>query len=315
MADTRQKTDSVIPAEVRELIEESQKIHGWIDRLDAHASDARPEVFEKVRADYRKRLDGVTDQLAEHRAQLVDTLESRRSEVEALRKDRDRHAAELEEVRLRHAVGEFDDDAFEKRSGKIESSLDDLDQLLADEDRTVSELAEIIGMISSAGAAAGSAAEAAPGRVKAAAIEAPGDGAGEKPAAEADTAADGSPEEVGESETVAESETGVVGDESAEPAAGSAVEGTGVAAEDADVAAEDAGAVAGQQTPALPGTGAAGKAKKPPEKVTLEAEDDAEGGDYLDELEFLESLSLSEADRFDAVSAMLDEDEGNAGSD
>lgn len=40
-----------------------------------------------------------------------------------------------------------------------------------------------------------------------------------------------------------------------------------------------------------------------------EAVDDA-AADYLDELEFLESLSLDETDRFDAVSAMLDEEKG-----
>jgi hypothetical protein len=312
MADTRQKTDSVIPAEVRELIEESQKIHGWIDKLDAHASDARPEVFEKVRADYRKRLDGVNGQLTEHRVQLVDTLESRRSEVEALREDRDGHAAELEEVRLRHAVGEFDDGAFEKRSGKIQSSLDDLDQLLADEDRTVSELAEIIAMISSAGTA-GAVADAASGGKAAEAVGIAAPEADES--GEADTASGGSPEEAVDREPAAES-ADAAGDDAPAPATaeGDDEKTSEVAAEKAGAAGGDTGA-AQEETPTGPSPAAPGKSKMPPEKVTLDAEDDAEGGDYLDELEFLESLSLSEADRFDAVSAMLDEDEGKTGSD
>ena len=35
--------------------------------------------------------------------------------------------------------------------------------------------------------------------------------------------------------------------------------------------------------------------------------------EFMDELEFLESLSLDDADSFDAVSAMLDEDEDSEG--
>ncbi len=56
---------------------------------------------------------------------------------------------------------------------------------------------------------------------------------------------------------------------------------------------------------------------EPAEVVTeaatpVEANEDAgpeAGGDYLDELEFLESLSLGDSERFDAVSAMLDDEE------
>jgi len=41
---------------------------------------------------------------------------------------------------------------------------------------------------------------------------------------------------------------------------------------------------------------------------------EAEPDEFMDELEFLESLSLDDADNFDAVSAMLDEDE-DSGAD
>ena len=40
-----------------------------------------------------------------------------------------------------------------------------------------------------------------------------------------------------------------------------------------------------------------------------------EPAEFMDELEFLESLSLDDAENFDAVSAMLDEEEGDAGSE
>jgi hypothetical protein len=45
------------------------------------------------------------------------------------------------------------------------------------------------------------------------------------------------------------------------------------------------------------------------EPVLVEAEPE----EFMDELEFLESLSLDDADSFDAVSAMLDEDKDSEG--
>lgn len=46
-----------------------------------------------------------------------------------------------------------------------------------------------------------------------------------------------------------------------------------------------------------------------PEPEQSGAADDAESDDYLDELEFLESLSLDDPDSFDAVSRMLEDEE------
>jgi hypothetical protein len=42
---------------------------------------------------------------------------------------------------------------------------------------------------------------------------------------------------------------------------------------------------------------------------------DDEPDEFMDELEFLESLSLDDADNFDAVSAMLDEEDGGSEGD
>ncbi|MDX1579201.1 MAG: hypothetical protein R3266_11990, partial [Gemmatimonadota bacterium] len=150
MADTR-STDSVIPHEVRDLIQESQKIQGWIEGLADHADEARPEVYRKVLSDYEQRLAGVNEALAKHRAELVDTLEKRKAELAGLRTDRDEQAAELEEARLRHAVGEYDDAEWEERRDRVQQALDDVDELLTGEEETVAELDEIIASIGTAG--------------------------------------------------------------------------------------------------------------------------------------------------------------------
>jgi len=252
MADKKNNDSAVIPSEVRELIQESQKIQGWVERLADHSAEARPEVFDKVRQDYDKRLQAVNGQLSQHRVQLEGSLETRRGEVESLRSDRDEHQAELEEAKLRHAVGEFGDSEWKKRQGNISESLDALDELLEEEESTVSELDAIIGSIGSAGP-----------RLVVDEIEDAASGA-----------------EPHAAEEPAEERT------EPEPA----VDAVAAAVEDQTATLETS-------------------------ESQSESDDADAGGEYLDELEFLESLSLGDSDRFDAVSAMLEDEDGGKGSD
>lgn len=274
-------SDSVIPPRVRDLIKESRKIGGWVERLADHAGDVRAEVVDKVRQDYEDRLQAVNTDLAEHRASLGETLETRRAEVESLRGDRDEHAAELEEAKLRHAVGEFSDSEWKKRKGSVEQTLEDLDALLGVEEKTVSELADIIGRIGASGPQL---------------VVGP---------AGADDAA--RPTEGGDAGLSI-----VDDDAAAEASAPSEAEAS--APEDADADAQ----TPEQQAPEPEDEATAVELAASRADSDAEAEDgdEDEGGEYLDELEFLESLSLGDSDRFDAVSAMLDEDDsGGKASD
>jgi hypothetical protein len=139
--------DPVVPPVVRELLQESEKVQGWVAKLPEHADEAYPEVFERVRDDYIGRLDGLADQLGQHRSDLLVSLEGRRATAESLRGDRRSHAANLEEVHLRHAVGEFSEEEWDSRRTTIEASLDKVDSLLAVEEGAVSELTAVIDSI------------------------------------------------------------------------------------------------------------------------------------------------------------------------
>ncbi len=265
MADSRK--DTVVPAEVSKLIGRSQEIQGWIDRLADHRDEAPPDVYERVLGDYRTRLETVTVELAQHRAALAASLEERREAVATLQVDRDEQAADLEEARLRHAVGEFTDPEWEERRSRIEDELEGLDELLQVEESAVAELTAIIASIEEGGTPAPAIGQG---------LEAPPE------------AARGAEEEV-----AAAGDAGVVAGD----------------AEDDDEVVDDLG-------PEEIGPEEDATVTDPSGADTTEATvreeaaaDDEASGDYLDELEFLESLSLEEADRFDAVSAMLDDDE------
>ncbi|MDX1394049.1 MAG: hypothetical protein R3195_06655 [Gemmatimonadota bacterium] len=297
MSNSSDKIGSVVPSEVSDLISESRMIQGWLDRLAEHRDDADPQVFARVETDYRGRLDKVTAKLVQHRSELVSSLEERQSEVDSLRADRQKQAGHLEEARLRHAVGEFSDKQWAEASEEIESSLSDLDELLELEEGAVGELAGIIESIGEGGALP-------PAPEASAAADPEGTGAPAKPPEPKQT--------VGAGAEAAPSKAG------AAPANDAGTEATiGDRAERDDAPAVRAGSVDGD-----------GGAQAPEDDdITVEADDDGptavvtetrtteegdeddSGGEYLDELEFLESLSLDESERFDAVSAMLDDDE------
>lgn len=288
MADTRQKKDSVVPADVSGLIEESQKVQGWIHRLEEHEGEVRPEVYRRVRADYEGRLERVGSQLGRYRADLVADLERRRAELASLREERESHAADVEEARLRHTVGEYSDEEWEERREGIEASLEEAEQRLEVEAAAVEELA---GIISSIGSGVSVPEAASPAAAERRVPEAAGPG---ERAAEAGERSEGAVEAARAAGTGGAGEAGA-GAKKATAATGE--EATG-------------GAPAEAGAPKRPPADARSKeegraAAEPPAGAAREEE----SGDYLDELEFLESLSLDEADRFDAVSAMLDEEE------
>lgn len=145
------RTDSVVPVVVLELIEQSETIQGWMGRLAEHADEAYPEVLERVKEDYRGRLEGVAGQLAEHRPQLVTKLEDRQGTVVSLRFDRNSQVADLEEARLRHAVGEFSEPQWDSRRTEIEGLLEELDSKLEVEEGAVSELTAALDKMGASG--------------------------------------------------------------------------------------------------------------------------------------------------------------------
>lgn len=147
------KKDSVVPAVVLELIDESETIQGWMDRLPDHADESYPEVIERVTNDYQGRLDGVAEQLAEHAPDLVSSLGVRRGNVKSMQSDRGAHVDDLEEARLRHFVGEFSDEEWESRRTTIEGLLSKVDGLLKIEESAVAEFEEALEKIDVGGPA------------------------------------------------------------------------------------------------------------------------------------------------------------------
>jgi hypothetical protein len=296
----------VIPEAIRELLEKRGTFQEWLARLDELGNEFRPEVADKVRSDYASRLGEVETELEGHRAELETALADRTGAVEKVAAEHDSRSAELEETQLRHVVGEFDDEEWERRRAKHQVQIDELEADLTAQRSAVDSLQTVLSELTGQ-AAVISFSDA---------IEA------EAPILdEAAVAEEEPPEADAEPMTASWMAQTLAGDElpEAEPAEvvddvvrAELVEADVVARDFADAELVEAEVVGADSEPEE------GAAAELPDEVEAVAEpvlDQDEPGDFIDELEFLESLSLDDADNFDAVSAMLDEDDGDSGAD
>lgn len=292
----------VIPEAIQALLEKRTTFQDWLSRLDELGSDFRPEVAEKVRSDYEGRLTEVEGELGGHRAELESALAERSETADRIAARHDARCSELEETELRHAVGEFAEEEWERRRSEHQSEIDDLEADLTAQRSAVESLQAVLGELTGAAAVAASV-ELEPQVVEELAVavdEAPE--TVEVVEAEEESAWMSQPFEDGEPGTEQEEavediaraelvEADIVETEyaDAEFVEARVVDADTELAEEADVAEEES-----ESEPIL---------------------DEAEPAEFTDELEFLESLSLDDADNFDAVSALLDEDDGESRAD
>ncbi len=117
-------TDSVHDlAAVEQLLAERDALHGWLTRLE-HLSGTTPAaVRDRVRGDYERRLDELTDGLRAHADTISGKLHDDRAEHATLSEQARAAREALAEAELRHAVGEYDEARFESERTRHGSDL------------------------------------------------------------------------------------------------------------------------------------------------------------------------------------------------
>jgi hypothetical protein len=300
----KQKSQDIIPREIAQLLEHRATLGNWLAKLEELSGTVRPEVYDRVRGDYKGRLRSQETELAAHRSEMEAALEERKARVAVLEADRDERAAELEEAELRFAVGEFKEAEFEKRKSAHEESLSALDSKLSSDQDALAKLQEVVGVLSSLREGvserqastpsphqeeqeAAEEAEATWGTVRGRGEEGTGAVKATKSAAAASAVAVADARATEAAEEAPKESEEVFAEASAE--------------DTADATAEEA------PEPETPKPSADDSSETVVESAES-ASTPANGDDYLDDLEFLESLSMDEIGRLDAVSAILEEE-------
>jgi hypothetical protein len=181
-----------VTREVDQLLKDRERYEAWLGKLESEKPLASGRAYDRVRADYQRRLDEVMDKLRAHseaiRGKLAE-LELKLGQLEGERGDR---AEKLDEARLRRSVGEYSDDReWKKLEGELLSSLQETEAELESVRAEIGRLEEIVALVEGA--------EAKPARPEPAAAapeaaEVPGGEPAEESAPEPVAASAGTPE-------------------------------------------------------------------------------------------------------------------------
>ncbi|MBL8986454.1 MAG: hypothetical protein JNJ80_09290 [Gemmatimonadetes bacterium] len=135
-------------SEVESLLASRQQLSGWLDKLEAAGSKTPPSVRDRVRSDYQARLAQVVDNLRSHSDVIGSTLQGLRGQAEEYEQLRTEEQETLAEAELRHSVGEYTDEEWNRVekdcSGKISGLDEELDRLAGEIGRLEEVLSQIM---------------------------------------------------------------------------------------------------------------------------------------------------------------------------
>lgn len=129
---------------VTDLIRQRDQLRGWIRKLDEVGTGAPDRVALRVRADYEDRLRRVTESLSEHRGEIEQDLAARRGELVEAESRLAAAGDALDEMRLRHAIGELTPEAWEESRPSLEGEVGDAERRLESVRAEVERLSQLL---------------------------------------------------------------------------------------------------------------------------------------------------------------------------
>lgn len=197
-------------ATVPDLIHLREQLTGWIARLDEVGPQASTRVAERVRADYADRLRRVNEELAAHRGEIEADLARFRAALAEAEDLRARAADELDELGLRHLIGELDEAAWNETRPGMERRVADADDAVARARAEVDHLQQLAADIAGSQAAVAQTSHSEPG-----AASSPADAS--RPTGDDSAASESRPDEPVPASPAAEPQPSIFAGEASEP--------------------------------------------------------------------------------------------------
>ena len=131
------------------LLERRSELKQRLDLLDSKRQEVSTDVFAKVQADYTSRLASLNQEIDRHVRNLQSTRKDYQELLDRLKQAVELGQRSLEELKIRHALGEYSADEFaeigrEKKS-RVEHYRKKLDKYGQNLERLESMLVQITG--------------------------------------------------------------------------------------------------------------------------------------------------------------------------
>lgn len=132
--------------EVDQLLRDREKYEAWLQRLDSEKPAKAGPAFDKVRNDYKQRLQEVLTKLQSHGESLQSRFRSLEAAITDLESEKLARIEELDEARLRRSVGEYrDDNKWADLETRLQGSVEETERQL---ERTAQEIATMRQIVS-----------------------------------------------------------------------------------------------------------------------------------------------------------------------
>lgn len=129
---------------VHDLIGQREQLRAWLARLDEVGTRAPGRVAERVRGDYEERLRRVDEELGTHLGELEQGLAAVRASLVDAEGRRERAQDALEEMQLRHLIGELDEVSWDDARPALEGEVADADEALSRTRDEVERLSRLV---------------------------------------------------------------------------------------------------------------------------------------------------------------------------
>jgi hypothetical protein len=131
--------------ETRKVVQERDRVADLLKTAEDGRDKVKPEIFAKVSSDYRAKLDSIASQYAPLRARIVEELGVIRRREHELRSELGGIRDQLDELRFRCEVGEFDRAELEKREAERKDTIEQLEGSLSRIEATYETAGELLG--------------------------------------------------------------------------------------------------------------------------------------------------------------------------
>jgi len=137
-----------VSRDVDQLLKDREKYESWLERLESQRPETSARAYERVRGDYQQRLEDVLRRLQSHSESIKAKLTDLGRQIAALESERTGRAEELDEARLRRAVGEYGDDAnWHELENRLQGALEETEGRIEGMRGEIGRLEEIMAVV------------------------------------------------------------------------------------------------------------------------------------------------------------------------
>lgn len=132
-------------SKTRDVVERRHQIEALLANAEDSRSEVKPDIYQRVTADYNSRLADVTAEYQPLRDEMVSNLERIRNEESRLRNTLEGINDLLEELRFRARLGEFSEEELQLKEKESKGAASKINGLIATIENTFATAGDLLG--------------------------------------------------------------------------------------------------------------------------------------------------------------------------